>query len=120
MNVFVELHQFHEIVFKVFEFFPVTPYNPLLRTDHTLQLVNSLIIVLDSTIELHSMSLRLNLLVDSLIFKSFLISNLFDHLSKLLVFIENFLERALRLAIRIVLLNAAPGIFGIDDSPVEL
>ena len=89
-------------------------------TDYTLKLVDPLVIGLNSAIEFNPMSFWFNLLVDSLVLQGLFVPNFLDHLAELLVFVENLLERALGLSIRVALLNATPGILGVDDSSVEL
>lgn len=121
MDVLVQLHYLEQIVLKILELLPVTLDYPFLRTDHSLQLLDSTVVLLDSPVKFHTMSLRLDLLVDSLLLliTSFTLY-FFYHLPQMLIFVEDILQGTLRLTRGVGLLNAASWVFSQDHATVRL
>ena len=78
--------------------------------------------MLNPAVEFHPVSFGLDLLVDSLILQCFLYSDFLDHLPKLFVLIKDFLKGTLGLCGGIVVgvVDAATGVFGVDDASIEL
>lgn len=119
VDVLVQLHYLEQVVLEVLELLSIAFDDLLLRVHYVLELSDAAAVLLVSSVKFCLIALGLRLLVYPGLFCSFLPSELFNHLPKVLVFLLNVLEGALGLG-GARLRQATPGVFCIYDSAIWL
>lgn len=115
MYILIQFHDFEEIVFEVFELFPIAFDDFFLRANNIFEFHDSMAVVLKSSVVLVFITFWLMLRFDSFFFKFFLFLYFVDHLSEIFVLLFDVLKRSLRFWVG---WQVASGVFCVDDSAI--